>query len=204
MRRNFANSPCYTRFIFFKAFLSLTRESQSQVKWNIDWFLKSFKQLVQLKFKQKEIAIFCNIKVTRTQSKNAKKMCPLPFHYSVQLDQRFSWSKILMVLEPKSKYTPQAARSCYAETGSMFTVQSKWTLYIYTDVGALKEITTSQRTANLKQIKNKFLSFYRCLTVSPSLGFPSLKKFLEMFIIIELNAINVILRHKMFDIQFEL
>ena len=86
----------------------------------------------------------------------------------------------------------------------MFTVQSKWTLYIYTDVGALKEITTSQRTANLKQIKNKFLSFYRCLTVSPSLGFPSLKKFLEMFIIIELNAINVILRHKMFDIQFEL
>ena len=68
MRRNFANSPCYTRFIFFKAFLSLTRESQSQVKWNIDRFLKSFKylKLVQLKFKQKEIAIFCNIKVTRT------------------------------------------------------------------------------------------------------------------------------------------
>ena len=58
MRLNFANSPCYTRFIFFQSF-SRSNKGRSQVKWNMDWFLEKFSSLsIQLKFKLKEIVTF--------------------------------------------------------------------------------------------------------------------------------------------------
>ena len=66
----------------------------------------------------------------------------------------------------------------------------------------LKETTTSFQ---LEAYKKQVLSVFKNIALTWfSLSLYSLKKFLEMFIIFELNAINVILRHKMFDIQFEL